>query len=315
IKDMEVVIDKACGLDVHKKTVVATVMGSGIDTETRTFNTFTRDLARLKEWLKSLGITHVAMESTGVFWKPVHHILEDSFNLLLVNARHIKNVPGRKTDVLDSEWICKLLRAGLLRGSFVQPKPIRELRDLVRYRKKQIEVIASEKQRIQKFLEDANIKLASVVSDTSGVTATQMIDELIKGDKSPKEISLLAKGKLKNKLDALEMALEGCFTDHHKFMIQTAIKRIESTAESIEELDVEINNRIIIIEASEYVDLLKTIPGVGRRTAEVLIAEVGTNMNQFPNEAHLSSWSGLSPGNNQSGGKKKSAEQLTETRC
>jgi transposase len=266
-------------------------------------------------WLKSLGITHVAMKSTGVFWKPVHHILEDSFNLLLVNARHIKNVPGRKTDVLDSEWICKLLRAALLRGSFVPPKPIRELRDLVRYRKKQIEVIASEKQRIQKFLEDANIKLASVVSDTSGVTATQMIDELIKGDKSPKEISLLAKGKLKNKLDALEMALERCFTDHHKFMIQTAIKRIESTAESIEELDVEINNRIIIIEASEYVDLLKTIPGVGRRTAEVLIAEVGTNMNQFPNEAHLSSWSGLSPGNNQSGGKKKSAEQLTETRC
>jgi len=312
---MEVVIDKACGLDVHKKTVVATVMGSGIDTETRTFNTFTRDLASLKEWLKSLGITHVAMESTGVFWKPVHHILEDSFNLLLVNARHIKNVPGRKTDVLDSEWICKLLRAGLLRGSFVPPKPIRELRDLVRYRKKQIEVIASEKQRIQKFLEDANIKLASVVSDTSGVTATQMIDELIKGDKSPKEISLLAKGKLKYKLDALEMALEGCFTDHHKFMIQTAIKRIESTAESIEELDVEINNRIIIIEASGYVDLLKTIPGVGRRTAEVLIAEVGTNMKQFPNEAHLSSWSGLSPGNNQSGGKKKSAEQLTETRC
>lgn len=312
---MEVVIDKACGLDVHKKTVVATVMGSNIDKETRTFNTFTRDLVSLKEWLKSLGITHIALESTGVFWKPVHHVLEDSFNLLLVNARHIKNVPGRKTDVLDSEWICKLLRAGLLRGSFVPPKPIRELRDLVRYRKKQIEVIASEKQRIQKFLEDANIKLASVVSDTSGVTATQMIDELIKGDKSPKEISLLAKGKLKNKLDALEMALEGCFTDHHKFMIQTAIDRIKSTAESIEKLDIEVNNRIIAIEASEYIDLLKTIPGVGRRAAEVLIAEVGTNMDQFPNEAHLSSWAGLSPGNNQSGGKKKSVEQLTETRC
>lgn len=312
---MDTVIDKACGLDVHKKNVVATVMGSSLKTETRTFNTFTRDLQQLREWLKSLGINHVAMESTGVYWKPVYQVLEEepSLELMLVNARHMRNVPGRKTDVKDSEWICTLLRAGLLKASFVPPKPIRELRDLVRYRKKQVQVIASQKQRIQKFLEDANIKLTSVLSDISGVTATEMIDELIKGEKTPQQISLLAKGRLKNKLEELELALEGKLTTHHKFMLQTAIDSIETTAKAIAELDEEIDKRIKAIEATEYVDLLQTIPGVGKRTAEVLVAEVGTNMDQFENEDHLSSWSGVSPGNNQSGGKKKPAEQLTET--
>ncbi|MCH2226933.1 MAG: IS110 family transposase, partial [Candidatus Caenarcaniphilales bacterium] len=192
---MEILSDRACGLDVHKKNVVATIMGSDLAKETRTFSSFTRDLEALKEWLESMKIESVAMESTGVYWKPVYQILESgNFELLLVNARHMKNVPGKKTDVKDSEWICSLLRAGLLRGSFVPVKETRYLRELVRYRKKQVQAIASEKQRMQKILEDANIKLSSVVSDISGVTATEMIDELIKGKKTAKEISELGKG-------------------------------------------------------------------------------------------------------------------------
>ena len=304
---MEILSDRACGLDVHKKNVVATIMGSDLAKETRTFSSFTRDLEALKEWLESMKIESVAMESTGVYWKPVYQILESgNFELLLVNARHMKNVPGKKTVVKDSEWICSLLRAGLLRGSFVPVKETRYLRELVRYRKKQVQAIASEKQRMQKILEDANIKLSSVVSDISGVTATEMIDELIKGKKTAKEISELGKGKLKAKLEDLEKSLEGHFTNHHKFMMKTIIKKINATAEIIEELDEEIKSRNEVQEEKEDIELLKTIPGVGQRTAEILVAELGTDMDQFPNEDHLSSWAGLSPGNNESGGKKKS---------
>lgn len=306
---MEILSDRACGLDIHKKNVVATIMGSDLAKETRTFSSFTRDLEALKEWLESMKIESVAMESTGVYWKPVYQILESgNFELLLVNARHMKNVPGKKTDVKDSEWICSLLRAGLLRGSFVPVKETRYLRELVRYRKKQVQAIASEKQRMQKILEDANIKLSSVVSDISGVTATEMIDELIKGKKTAKEISELGKGKLKAKLEDLEKSLEGHFTNHHKFMMKTIIKKINATAEIIEELDEEIKSRNEVQEEKEDIELLKTIPGVGQRTAEILVAELGTDMDQFPNEDHLSSWAGLSPGNNESGGKKKVVE-------
>jgi len=194
---MEVIVERACGLDVHKETVVACIMGDGLKKEIRTYSTMTNELLSLKEWLKENGITHVAMESTGVYWKPVFNILEDSFEVILVNARHIKHVPGRKTDVQDSEWLCRLLRNGLVRGSFIPPKDIRELRDLTRYRRKLVQTISAEKNRIQKVLEDANIKLSSVVSDTSGVSSSKIIDELIKGELTIEEMSCLAKGKLK----------------------------------------------------------------------------------------------------------------------
>jgi len=193
---MDVIIDKGCGLDVHKETVVACVMGSGIKKEIRTFSTMTGDLFRLKGWLSEKGITHVAMESTGPYWKPVFNVLEDSFEVILANARHIKNVPGRKTDVKDSEWICKLLRSGLLAASFVPPKAIRELRDLTRYRRKLTQSISAEKNRVQKVLEDANVKISSVVSDTFGVSASRMIEAIMAGELDTEAIADLAKGKL-----------------------------------------------------------------------------------------------------------------------
>ena len=209
---MEILSDRACGLDVHKKNVVATIMGSDLAKETRTFSSFTRDLEALKEWLESMKIESVAMESTGVYWKPVYQILESgNFELLLVNARHMKNVPGKKTDVKDSEWICSLLRAGLLRGSFVPVKETRYLRELVRYRKKQVQAIASEKQRMQKILEDANIKLSSVVSDISGVTATEMIDELIKGKKNSKRNIRIGERQTKSKTRRLREVFRRTF--------------------------------------------------------------------------------------------------------
>ena len=205
---MDIIIDKGCGLDVHKETVVACVMGSGIKKEIRTFSAMTGDLLRMKGWLTDLGITHVAMESTGPYWKPVFNILEDSFEVILANARHIKNVPGRKTDVKDSEWICKLLRSGLLTASFVPPQAIRDLRDLTRYRQKLIQAASAEKNRIQKVLEDANVKLSSVVSDTFGVSASRMIKAIMSGNFDTDSLAELAVGRLKGKKEKLKEALQ-----------------------------------------------------------------------------------------------------------
>ncbi len=224
----EIIIDKGCGLDVHKETVVGCVMGSGIKKEIRTFSTMTEDLFRLKSWLSEKGITHVAMESTGPYWKPVFNVLEDSFEVILANARHIKNVPGRKTDVKDSEWICKLLRSGLLAASFVPPRSIRELRDLTRYRRKLTQAVSSEKNRVQKVLEDANVKLSSVVSDTFGVSASRMIEAILSGNLDADSISDLAVGKLKGKRGELKKALVGNVQDHHRFMIQASLDHIQS---------------------------------------------------------------------------------------
>lgn len=306
---MEEIVERGCGLDVHKKTVVACVMGAGIKKEIRTYSTMTNDLLQLKGWLKDKGITHIAMESTGVYWKPVYNVLEEGFEIMLVNARHIKHVPGRKTDVQDSEWLCKLLRSGLLKGSFIPPKEIRELRDLTRYKRKLTQAISSEKNRVQKVLEDANIKLSSVVSDTFGVSASEITNELIRGELTAEEMSELARGRLKGKKEDIKEALVGNFQEHHKFMIKASLEHIKSMEKIITGIDSEIDKRLDQYR-QEY-ELLQTIPGVKEHGAASIIAEIGVDMDRFPTEEHLSSWAGMSPGNNESAGKKKRARRLT----
>lgn len=310
---MELIVERGCGLDVHKETVVATIDGNGIQKETRTFSTMTNDLLQLRGWLKDNGITHVAIESTGIYWKPVFNILEDSFELILVNARHIKNVPGRKTDVQDSEWLCRLLRNGLVRGSFVPPQEIRELRDLTRYRRKLTGVIAAEKNRVQKVLEDANIKLSSVVSNTFGVSGSEIVDALIKGERTIEEMSELVRGKLKKKKGEIREALRGKFTGHHKFMIEASLQHIKATEELIGKIDEQIEEKLK--NYRQQYELLQTIPGVKEQAAASIIAEIGVDMERFPTEAHLASWAGMSPGNNESAGKKKHCGTTHGNKC
>lgn len=308
---MDIIIDKGCGLDVHKETVVACVMGSEIKKEIRTYSTMTGELYKMKEWLKGLGITHVAMESTGVYWKPIFNIVEDRFEVILVNARHIKNVPGRKTDVKDCEWICKLLRSGLLKGSFIPPRDIRELRDLTRYRRKLLDAKSAEKNRIQKVLEDANIKLSSVITDSFGVSGNDIIEELMRGELTIDQMADLARGRLIKKKEQLKQALQGYFTGHHKLMIQLSLNHIRAIEQQIAALDAAIDEKLKKHE-DEY-RLLQTIPGVKEHGASSIIAEIGTDMDKFASEDHLSSWAGVSPGNNESAGKKKVDTRHTET--
>jgi transposase len=305
--EYEQVIDRGCGLDVHRDTVVATVMGKGVQVETRTFGTTTSSLNELGVWLESLNITDVAMESTGIYWKPVLHVLRIyPLNLIVVNARHIKNVPGRKTDKADSQWICKLLISGLLKGSFIPPENIQDLRDLHRYKKKLIGIIASEKNRIIRILEDANIKLASVVSDTSGATADYLIKGLIEGRK---DLDNLIKecyhGKLKSSPEKIRDAINGRLTSHHIFILKSMQKLILQLKDQIAEIDDEIGKYIKDFE--KEIELLQTIPGVGKEGAIGIVAEIGLDMDVFPSEHHLASHSGMCPGNNESAGKKKSS--------
>lgn len=308
---MDTIIERGCGLDVHKDKIVACVMGEGIKKEIKTYGTLTKELENLKVWLKGLGVSHVALESTGVYWKPVYNILEDSFELVLVNARHIKNVPGRKTDVCDSEWLCKLLRSGLLRSSFIPPKDIRELRDLTRYRRKLIETISAERNRIEKVLQDGNIKISSVLSDSFGVNGSKIIGELIKEEPKLEEIVEGIKGKLKGKKELIKDALEGTIDSHHKFMIKTSLDHIRSLENLIEEIDKEIDKKLD--KYREEYELIQEIPGVKEIGAATIIAEIGVDMEKFPSEKHLASWAGMSPGNNESAGKKKRLARLMET--
>lgn len=304
--EMELIVERACGIDAHKEKLTATIMigkGGGVKKETRTFSTMTNDLFRLKEWLKDEGVTHVAIESTGVYWKPIFNILEDSFEVILANARHIKHVPGRKTDVEDSQWLCKLLRNGLIKASFIPPKDIRELRDLTRFKKKLVQGITAEKNRIQKVLEDANIKLSSVASDIFGVSGTEMIKALLEGESSPEEMSKLARGKLKKKEDELQEALVGNLTENHKLLIELSLKHIQHINSLIAELDQQIDKKLG--KYKEEYELLQTIPGVKEEAAASIIAEIGVDMDRFPSSGHLASWAGMCPGNNESGGKKK----------
>lgn len=304
----EQVVYRGCGLDVHKDNVVATIRGDGMAEETRTFSTFTITLKELSAWLKEHGITHIAMESTGVYWKPVYNILDPDFELILVNARHIKHVPGHKTDRKDSAWIAKLLLSGLLKGSFIPPQSSRELRELYRYKCKLIGQRVAERNRLQKVLEDANIKIGSVLSDVFGVSGRAMIEALIAGQTDPKTLADLAKGSLIRKKDQLVLALEGHITDHHRFMLALSRAALAGIEQLIDQVDDRIDSYLAAYESEEA--LLQTIPGVGHATATAIIAEVGTDMSAFPSQHHLASWAGLCPGNNESAGKKKS-ERIT----
>lgn len=307
--EFDQVVLRGCGIDLHKKVLVATVRGTGIKEETRSYDSFTESIEKMRDWLKELNITHVAMESTGVYWKPVYNILESHFEILLVNARHLKNIPGNRTDKKDSKRITKLLLAGLLKGSFIPPRPTRNLRDVTRYKRKIVGQISSEKNRIHKFLEDANIKLSSVVSNLSGATATKIIDAIIGGEEDVNELVKFRHGKMKSTVKELASALTGELTDHHRFMLSMVKKSIKSKELLINELDAQIDKLLKENEMVLDAELLSTIPGVDKESAAYILAEIGNDMSKFPNEQHLASWAGLSPGNNESAGKKKVAEQ------
>lgn len=297
--------ERCAGIDVHKENVVVTIKINQKADQTRTFGTFTEDLRSLKSWLLSEQITHLAMESTGIYWKPVFNILEDDFNLMLVNARHIKYVPGHKTDRKDSAWIAKLLSSGLLKGSFIPPAHIREMRELFRYKKKQIGYRVSERNRLQKILEDANIKLGNVVSDVFGKTGWAIICAIIDEQSDPTLLAGLAKGRLKNKIPQLIHALNGKITDHHRFMLQTSKLALEGIQQNIDRIDRRLEQ--YIQSHSTEVELLETIPGVSHETAKGIVSEIGFDMSVFPSAQHLASWAGVCPGNNESAGKKKSS--------
>lgn len=306
---MEVVYKRCAGLDIHKETVVVCIEireGGKLQKETRTFRTMTSDLLLLHDWLLANGISHVAMESTGVYWKPVYNLLEGSFTVLLVNAAHIKAVPGRKTDVKDCEWIADLLAHGLLKGSFIPPQDIRDLRDLTRYRKSLTDERVREVNRLQKLLETANIKLSSVASDVMGVSGRDMLEALIHGNTDPEVLAELARGKLRKKLPLLREALNGRFRPHHQFMLGQILTHLDFLDEAIEQMSQEIEAHIAPF--FQEIELLKTIPGVKQKVAEAIIAEVGTDMSRFPSDRHLASWAGLCPGNNESAGKRKNGK-------
>jgi transposase len=279
------------GLDVHQATVVATVRvpadRGGRQVVTQTFGTMTTDLLALHDWLQAYGVTHVALESTGVYWKPVYYVLEDAFTLLLINMQELKHVPGRKTDVKDSEWLAQLLECGLLRASFVPPPEIRELRDLTRYRVQQVRDRSQEVNRLCKVLEDAGLKLTSVITDVMGASGRAMLAALVKGTTDPTVLADLAQGKLRKKLPELRRALHGRFRPHHAFLIEQILAKVDFLDETIERLTAELDRRLVPFEP--MLTALDTIPGVDRTTATIIVAETGGEMTQFPSAAHLCS--------------------------
>jgi len=306
---MDVVVSRCAGIDIGKAEVVVCLRVPGARrkrvSEVRTFRAFTGEIVRLAAWLTEHRVTHVVMEATGQYWKPVWDVLaECGFELMLVNARHVKIVPGRKTDVADAAWLAELLEHGLLRGSFVPPRVIRELRDLTRYRKRLVQTHTSEGQRIAKILEDAGIKLDSVISHLLGVSGRAMLRSLIAGQRDPDQLAELARGRLRTKIPALTAALEGRFHQHHAVMIALALDHFEYLERMVVRLDERIDE--LMVQHAVARDRLDTIPGVGKRAAEVIIAEIGADMSVFPTAGHLASWARLCPGNNITGGKRKS---------
>jgi transposase len=318
-KDMEPqvsfnqVVSRGCGIDVHQKVVVATISGDGLKKETREFGTFTRSLTELKDWLLEKGVTHVAMESTGIYWKPVYQVLEPtSLKVWVVNARHIKYVPGHKTDKQDSAWICKLLLAGLLKPSYIPAREQRELRDLTRFRTKMIQNVASQKNRIIRILEDCNIKLSSVVSNTHGVVATKLIHKLCEGHSiTMVDIDEVYHKRLEVSKSDLYEACQGLMDEHHIYLLKLIRQDIASTEAVIENLNVWIKE--MLSGYDNVLENLRAIPGLGHKTVEDLVAEIGLDMSVFPTEKHLSSWAGMCPGNNESAGKKKADAPTTAT--
>src|SRR5688500_12140486 len=307
---MDLFHPRCAGLDVHKERVVACVrlhVEGRVSHEVRTFATTTSSLLELNEWLVASGCTHVVLESTGVYWKPVWHILSEavaSFELVLANAAHVRNVPGRKTDVKDAVWLADLLAHGLIRGSFVPPEPIQELRQLTRTRKQLVREIGQHSQRVQKALEDMNIKLAAVVTDVLGVTGRAILRELIAGETDPTLLAAQARGSLKHKRLQLVESLRGRVTEHHRFLLKLHLDTIDMLEQQVAELDRRLGGALDPFRSA--IEQMTTIPGVGEQTARVLLSEIGDDMTRFPNSAHLVSWAGLCPRSDESAGKRRS---------
>lgn len=303
---MNVIYERCCGMDVHKNTIVACLI-TGKKKETRSYSTMTSSLLELIDWLKSFDCQCVALEATGAYWKPIYNLLEmEGIHTLVVNAQHIKAVPGRKTDVKDSEWIANLLRHGLLNGSSIPKREQRELKELVRYRRSMVQERARELNRIQKVLEGANIKLASVVSDIDGKSSRRMLEMLISGCTDVEAMADKALMQMRKKIPQIQEALRGFIGDHQRLMLRMMFQHIDTLETQVLLLDQEIQEKMKPVK--EQVSLDDSIPGVGERSAQIIIAEIGTNMNQFPSAAHLASWAGLCPGNNESAGKRKSGK-------
>lgn len=305
---MEPIYRCCAGLDVHLKTVAVCLRhideSGNVRRTVRTFPTMTRSLLAMGDWLSVEGVTHVAMESTGVYWKPIYNLLEDRFEILLVNAKHVKNVPGRKTDVKDCEWLAQLLQCGLLRGSFVPPRPQRELRDLTRMRTQLTREASAVAARIHKVLEDANIKLGTVATDILGVSGRDMITALIEGESDPQKVANLARRKLRKKIPELQLALEGRVTDHHRFMLKSLMNHLAYLENQVEHFSTRIEESSRPFETA--ITALMPMPGFDKVSAQNVIAEIGPDMTRFPNSAHLCSWSKICPGNNESAGKRRS---------
>jgi transposase len=307
---MDVLVERCAGLDVHKDTVAACVrtpdLQGGRAQEVRTFRTTTVELLALRDWLVACGVTLVGMESTGVYWKPIYYVLEDALECWLLNARHLRNVPGRKTDVKDAEWICQITEHGLVRPSFVPPKPIRELRNLTRYRKAQIEERTREAQRLDKMLQDAGIKLSSVASDILGVSGRDMLNALVRGTRNPEILSELARGRLREKIPALREALVGRFSAHHALVVGSILAKLDFLDEIIGTISAEID--VVIAPFVAELKLLITMVGVEKLTAEGVIAEIGVDMTRFGSAERLASWAGMCPGNNESAGRQRNGK-------
>lgn len=305
--ELEVIVERSAGLDVHKDLVTVTARipgpGGGVVKPQAEFGTFTRDLLDLRDWLIDLGVTRVGMEATGVYWKPVFYALEDAMECWLLNARHMHNVPGRKTDMADADWICRLMRFGLVRPSFVPPPPIRELRNLTRYRRTRTEERTREIQRLDKILQDAGVKLSSVASELMGVSARDMLNGLVAGSADPKDLAELARGKMKPKIGRLEAALTGRFGPTHAVVVGEILAHIDYLEDSIDRLQIRIDE--VIAPFADARDRLTTIPGVDQVLADAIIAEIGVDMAVFPTASHLASWAGMCPGQHESAGKRR----------
>jgi transposase len=309
---MKVVYERCAGLDVHKKSVVACrIIPDGQDgwqLEIRTFGTMTADLLALADWLRAGGVTHVAMESTGVYWRPVYNILEGDLEVFLVNAKHIKFVPGRKSDVKDAQWIAELLQHGLLKASYIPDVPQRELRELVRYRTHLVAERTREVNRVHKVLEDANLKLGSVVSDMMGVSAREMLATILAGQEDPTVLAQLARGRMRPKIAELEQALTGRIRDSHRLLLTLHLEHIDDLNTKLERLEREIDQLLPPFDQDDLLARLQTIPGIGEKVAQVIVAEVGNHVQRFPTAGHLASWAGLVPGKNESAGRNHSSK-------